>query len=687
MKKTDEYSVDNLVIGFGMSAIPIIRELEISGEDFKVLSKEASIWRKMEKSDNLNFDLVSTRFCSFFSWDLWKFKEDLFPTAKEFVNYQKSYYEKYKDRITKDWVKKIYNHKDYSIVETEEGNIYKAKNVIISSGLKRKIADSIVNFDRKIQNKTIVLSSSGDTANMLISDLISGGNKIYLLTNGGPTCLNKCWYDPNFNQICTLDQFEFQNLGFFSKKAYEDLLSVSFSSATFQHGKIKLKAIKNLRTRKDLNLKQKILTLIDSVSHNVYKYFARFTSKNLFQVKFGTEREVDCAADASMTSFNQVFVKYWPIDVYHKLFAKDIEGSIKNGYKLNDLTFFINEGLVKVLNKKIFNIDRDKKEIYHSNNIVKYDYLIEGNTERPGLDDIEIIKEDGACYKYVPRENFLGVIPKDLNNIYIIGATRPSTGGLANITEMQSLLIHHMITNKTERLRILNNIEEKIKEYNKKYFFGQEELPLDHVVGYGFYNEEIARQIGLSMNYKLSDLLKSLAASFWKFKTKPLFLLPNNCFMYRLKGKYKTQKPAKLLKNFLSNYNFRSLGFLILNYYLYHFIFLAVNIKCLALGMINLPLALCFGVMQFCFSRFVLLLIEKALALKFFVAFAWAVSTPFTPLLFDAVFACIELASLPVLRKFGHNSVFNDLSGKHNYRSFFYQEYLPILKRLICKSS
>ena len=161
------------------------------------------------------------------------------------------------------------------------------------------------------------------------------------------------------------------------------------------------------------------------------------------------------------------------------------------------------------------------------------------------------------------------MIPKDLNNIYIIGATRPSTGGLANITEMQSLLIHHMITNKTERLRILNNIEEKIKEYNKKYFFGQEELPLDHVVGYGFYNEEIARQIGLSMNYKLSDLLKSLAASFWKFKTKPLFLLPNNCFMYRLKGKYKTQKPAKLLKNFLSNYNFRSLGFLILNYYLY----------------------------------------------------------------------------------------------------------------------
>ena len=68
MKKTDEYSVDNLVIGFGMSAIPIIRELEISGEDFKVLSKEASIWRKMEKSDNLNFDLVSTRFCSFFSY-------------------------------------------------------------------------------------------------------------------------------------------------------------------------------------------------------------------------------------------------------------------------------------------------------------------------------------------------------------------------------------------------------------------------------------------------------------------------------------------------------------------------------------------------------------------------------------------------------------------------------------------
>jgi hypothetical protein len=46
-------------------------------------------------------------------------------------------------------------------------------------------------------------------------------------------------------------------------------------------------------------------------------------------------------------------------------------------------------------------------------------------------------RKDGQTvdYEYVYRENHLGVIPSVLSNVYLLGYTRPLTGGLSNITE------------------------------------------------------------------------------------------------------------------------------------------------------------------------------------------------------------------------------------------------------------
>ena len=105
-------------------------------------------------------------------------------------------------------------------------------------------------------------------------------------------------------------------------------------------------------------------------------------------------------------------------------------------------------------------IDKDAKFIMHRDRVIPYDFLIEGDIESPNFLDIEIIDQNKKTYEHVYRNCYLGVIPKNLNNLYFTGITRPNTGGIGNITEMQSLLIHKMITNAKFRKNTLDNLEQ-----------------------------------------------------------------------------------------------------------------------------------------------------------------------------------------------------------------------------------
>lgn len=675
-----------------MSAIPIIRELEISGQSYKIISKNKNIWRQMKSSGKLNFDLVSTKFSTYFSWDLADCKEDDFPTAKEFFNYHKKYYEKYKDKITKDHVLKIANYKTHSIVETQKGKTYKAKNLIIASGLKRKISESIINFNRKVQNKTIVINSSGDTANMLIADLICNNNKIYILTNGGPICLNKSFSSPfvkifgrKYGGNYTLDQFEFHNLAFLSKGIYKDLIGAC-AFPPFFSSKYPVKAFKRLFADKNLSFFSKFYGAAEAVIHNIYKTLSLFFAQNLLHSKFSISRDMKVAQETTMPFISgHIFLKHWPIDVYHANFAGKLIDSIKRGHKLNDLPFFINEGLVTILKKQNFKIDKNQKQLIGKVGKIKYDHLIEGELERPNLDDIKIIKEDQNEYSYVYRDSYLGILPDGLHNTYIIGTSRPNTGGIGNITEMQSLFIHKMISNEKFRDQILENIEDKKAKYSKKYFPGNKPLPLDHLVYYGFYNEEIARDIGISFNYRWKDLFTSILYSFYKFKSFSFFLLPNNCFMYRLSGDYKIPFASRIIKNFMSIYNFTDLSNFILTYFLYRFIYLCITMQCFLSGLISWQATGVLILLQLLLPRLFLLFFEKAYVLKFITSFFWAATCLFLPTSVNLSLVLLDLLSVPLLRKFGHDCAFSDLSSKHKYKKFFYKDYIPTLKSILHK--
>jgi hypothetical protein len=122
MKETDI-----LLVGFGFSAVPLLRELDLSGVSYTIISeKDGSIWASLERSDGLDFDLVSSYYTSFYTFDLVDdFSEDRYPTAREFYDMHLRYYRKYQDRIIVDRVTQIENKTDHSIVHTKSGDASK----------------------------------------------------------------------------------------------------------------------------------------------------------------------------------------------------------------------------------------------------------------------------------------------------------------------------------------------------------------------------------------------------------------------------------------------------------------------------------------------------------------------------------------------------------------------------------
>src|SRR5262245_46798097 len=82
-----------LIIGFGFSAIPLIRELERDGIDYVVVSDgEGSIWDRLERHGRLDFDMVSSMHTSLYSFELVNREvKDRYPTTKEYGALIKKY--------------------------------------------------------------------------------------------------------------------------------------------------------------------------------------------------------------------------------------------------------------------------------------------------------------------------------------------------------------------------------------------------------------------------------------------------------------------------------------------------------------------------------------------------------------------------------------------------------------------
>ena len=494
--------IDVCIIGCGFSAIPLIRELDRTQTEFQIISEEGnSVWDGLSKSGRLDFDLVSAYLTSFYSFDLVSnYKEDYYPIAKQFYDMHNRWRKVYENRVIRDFVVRVDNFQDHSVVFTKSGRTVKAKHIVFCTGFRRIIHTDINEIDYRVSNKTFVFDTIGDSANLIISKLIPNNNKIIVRTNGFFP-VNKLFEMRMGNErvTYTLDQLEYHNFRYVSHEC--------FSSIT-----------------------------VDSP----IGLSSPFLLREQFPVTVRDENLADCKL---YPPNGRIVTKYWPINLYSHEFGDNLEASIAKGYLLNDIAMWLCTGKV-IVTPKDTPIDFAKKTITYAGIERSFHQYIKGDTEQPRLPTI--MMNGVTPYHYLYRNNFMGVIPKGLNNIYMIGYTRPMSGGLANITEMQGLFVHKLITQPDFHDKINHNLGDRIAAYNNYYYRTSEPQKWDHTVYYGFYTDDMARLIGI--DHKPSECTSLQELIFY-------YVFPNNAFKYRLKGEYAVDGVKELIETVNRQYH------------------------------------------------------------------------------------------------------------------------------------
>ena len=175
-----------IIVGFGLSAIPLVRELERTGAEFICISETGdTIWDSLSASGRLDFDLVSDYQTSFFSFDMVShYERDYHPTADEFYAMRLRLQREYGRKVVRDKVVRVDNLADHSVISTASGNTLQASHVVLATGFQRSINADLNEIDYGASNQTFVFDTMGDSANLMISKLVPNNNKIIVRTNG-----------------------------------------------------------------------------------------------------------------------------------------------------------------------------------------------------------------------------------------------------------------------------------------------------------------------------------------------------------------------------------------------------------------------------------------------------------------------------------------------------------------------
>jgi hypothetical protein len=379
------------------------------------------------------------------------------------------------------------------------------------------------------RNQTIAITAMGDSVNLMISKLVPYGNRIILVTNGFMLLDKLSFYG---GRSYTLDQFEYHNLRHLSFNVYRK---------TFLHG------------LDFVWLCQKLFRFlsIDQV------YFKHPLAVRHFRLKFDPRWLL---FPPSPIPNGIIAIKYWPIDAYQQLFDNEsLKRSIGEGYLLNDIAFFLEQGLVELWPKRETIIDRARHTIEWNGRVIKCDHILDADYETPNLPAITWHRAGAppGKYEYVYRNSFMGVIPKELRNVYFLGYTRPMTGGLNNIVEMQCLFTHKLIADPVFHREIHQTLENRIEQYNKKNYYLMTGHT-DHLVPYGFYADDIARL--MRINPRLSEC-RSIR------DVVTYFLFPNAAYKYRQSGPYAVPGVKEMVRKVYDDHKgFSVIGNYILSY-------------------------------------------------------------------------------------------------------------------------
>jgi len=508
-------STDILIIGFGFSIIPLIRELERDHADYVIVSSGDSIWDRLEKHARLDFDMVSSMHTSLYSFELVKRDtKDRYLPVKEYQAFIKQYLTEFGSNVIEDRVISVDNYVSHSTVRTQGGKVFVAKHLVCATAFQRRMNHLLNDFDfASAKNKTIAITAIGDSVNLMISKMVPYDNRIVLVTNGAVMLDKLAFYD---GISYTLDQLEYHNVRHISNGLYRKTFFTGSEFVVFCQTFLKF-----LR-----------------IDHVYYKY-------PLIRRRISTSHFLTL----SPVSNGHIAIKYWPIDTFKTLFDNgSLKHSIEEGYLLNDLPYFLERGLVELWPKSETSIDREQQTIQWKDQLVKYDFIVDADYETPNLPEIIAHDESTADkkYEYVCRNCFLGLVPKELRNVYFIGYIRPTTGGLNNITEMQCLFAHKMITDSGFHQEIYQNIEGRIRKYNRYNRPSKSTMPTDHLVPYGFYTDDVATAMKINSRVWDCRSLRDILTHFF---------FPNTAFKFRQSGSYKVEGVKEMVHKIYNDHN------------------------------------------------------------------------------------------------------------------------------------
>ena len=654
---------DILIIGFGLSVVPLLRELQKDGKSWTIISNGQSIWDRLEQHGRLDFDMVSSAHTSLYSFELVnRGAEDRYLPTKEFQAFIQEYLDRYGANVLKDWVTQVENHASHSIVHTQSGRTFRARHLVVATAFKRRMNQLLNEFDyESARDKTIAITAMGDSVNLMISKLIPYDNRIILITNGFILLDKLSLYD---GISYTLDQLEYHNLRYVSRALYAKTIATGMPFVVAWR---KLVDLLSLGAVKPLAV------------DNVY-YRHPLAIRNF---KIGPRR----ALALGPLPNGIIAIKYWPIDSFQALFDNDrLAQSIADGYLLNDIAYFLEQGLVELWPKQETIVDRDTRTIRWKDKVIACDHIIDADYETPNLPPIVRVRggTPPQDYQYACRDNFMGIVPRNLSNVYFIGYIRPTTGGLNNIVEMQCLFTHRMITDEGFNREIYGSIDDRIHRYDRYYRMTGETTPTDHLVHYGFYTEDIARLVGIAPRLSDCRSLKDLAM---------YFIFPNSAFKYRQSGRYAVAGVKELVERIYASHK----GFAVVTHYVASYALLQLTAYvavallyyrgALPLAVVTLPLLLLIVLMNsltafvaangFGRNAYVNLLLAAGLALT--VLFPY----PLVPI--GSFLAACGLTWL--FRRAGTARVpFNDLRNKRNPRSAaFFKRYLDTFRQVFAE--
>ncbi|WP_373490216.1 hypothetical protein [Parasphingorhabdus sp.] len=558
--------IEVLIVGGGFSTMPLVRELEAGGIRWLMVSMMTPIWQQLEAADAMDFDLVSSLQSSVYSFELVEMLreqgedfKDGFPTAREYYAIHKKYAARHADNIHQGRVDHIDNHADHSIVHLESGETFRASHVVVATAFRRQMNANLkqIKVGQSYAGKNVAITSTGDSSNLLIAKLVAYGAKVHLVTNGF-IILDKMFatFSPfdDGPRFVPLDQLECHNFSEISKWGYRAFIDGGYIHGLIHHWFAKLFDRNSLGVRHPKSIRP----------HG--------DIRNFFKARAPIEN-------------GHIAIKYWPIDVY-KLYCEDtLEQKISDGYLINDLPFFLEHGHVQLWDKSATTIDHDAKLLSEAGHTASFDMIIDGDQEIPNIPQI-LVHGDGqpAAFTYKAREQFLGVTSPALQNIYTIGFTRPFTGGLNNISEMQCLLVHRMMTDPEFRSKIRSNLDQRIADYNATYYARRPEKKTDHLVWYGTFTDEVAKVLDIRPKRSDTPGFKGLMK---------YYMFPNNVFRFREKGRYAVEGVGELIEHTAKQYHdYKVLALLVIRYPFFELLALATILLAPVPWWVKIPAAI-----------------------------------------------------------------------------------------------